>query len=75
LNKKSENWLLFLADCTHLYLFATMLYPCHHLTTSVCSDRFLPDKAIDLIDEAGSRVRLQHAQVKIQVIAFKHLVA
>ena len=25
------------------------------------SDRFLPDKAIDLIDEAGSRVRLQHA--------------
>lgn len=28
-----------------------------------CSDRFLPDKAIDLIDEAGSRVRLRHAQV------------
>jgi ATP-dependent Clp protease ATP-binding subunit ClpC len=25
------------------------------------SDRFLPDKAIDLIDEAGSRVRLAHA--------------
>ena len=29
------------------------------------SDRFLPDKAIDLIDEAGSRVRLRHAQVCI----------
>ncbi|GJM87693.1 hypothetical protein PR202_ga03671 [Eleusine coracana subsp. coracana] len=29
----------------------------------ISSDRFLPDKAIDLIDEAGSRVRLQHAQV------------
>jgi len=27
------------------------------------SDRFLPDKAIDLIDEAGSRVRLEHAQL------------
>merc|ERR1712003_2398 len=27
------------------------------------SDRFLPDKAIDLIDEAGSRVRLKHAQL------------
>lgn len=27
------------------------------------SDRFLPDKAIDLIDEAGSRVRLQHAAI------------
>lgn len=25
------------------------------------SDRFLPDKAIDLIDEAGSRVRLRNA--------------
>merc|ERR1711959_123803 len=25
------------------------------------SDRFLPDKAIDLIDEAGSRVKLKHA--------------
>lgn len=30
---------------------------------SVCSDRFLPDKAIDLIDEAGSKVRLKHAQL------------
>ncbi|KAJ9567861.1 hypothetical protein OSB04_003827 [Centaurea solstitialis] len=27
------------------------------------NDRFLPDKAIDLIDEAGSRVRLRHAQL------------
>jgi ATP-dependent Clp protease ATP-binding subunit ClpC len=27
------------------------------------SDRFLPDKAIDLIDEAGSRVRLRQAQL------------
>jgi ATP-dependent Clp protease ATP-binding subunit ClpC len=26
------------------------------------SDRFLPDKAIDLIDEAGSRVRLRNSQ-------------
>ncbi|HEY9643970.1 MAG TPA: ATP-dependent Clp protease ATP-binding subunit [Coleofasciculaceae cyanobacterium] len=26
------------------------------------SDRFLPDKAIDLIDEAGSRVRIRHAK-------------
>jgi hypothetical protein len=27
------------------------------------SDRFLPDKAIDLVDEAGSRVHLHHALV------------
>ncbi|KAG4398260.1 hypothetical protein AAZX31_08G008500 [Glycine max] len=33
------------------------------LSHQYISDRFLPDKAIDLIDEAGSRVRLQHAQL------------
>ena len=27
------------------------------------ADRFLPDKAIDLIDEAGSRVRLMNSQL------------
>ncbi|MGJ3250087.1 MAG: ATP-dependent Clp protease ATP-binding subunit [Elainellaceae cyanobacterium] len=30
------------------------------LSDRYISDRFLPDKAIDLIDEAGSRVRLRH---------------
>ncbi|KAI7727618.1 hypothetical protein M8C21_021189, partial [Ambrosia artemisiifolia] len=34
------------------------------LSYQYISDRFLPDKAIDLIDEAGSRVRLRHAQNK-----------
>eukprot|EP00850_Spirogloea_muscicola_P003612 SM000014S00400 [mRNA] locus=s14:1172252:1178828:- [translate_table: standard] len=33
------------------------------LSYQYISDRFLPDKAIDLIDEAGSRVRLQHGQL------------
>ncbi|KAG8475906.1 hypothetical protein CXB51_032705 [Gossypium anomalum] len=33
------------------------------LSFQYINDRFLPDKAIDLIDEAGSRVRLHHAQV------------
>ena len=28
------------------------------------TDRFLPDKAIDLIDEAGSRIHLRHSMVK-----------
>ncbi|KAK5787096.1 hypothetical protein PVK06_041747 [Gossypium arboreum] len=31
--------------------------------TCFLNDRFPPDKAIDLIDEAGSRVRLRHAQL------------
>jgi len=33
------------------------------LSSQYISDRFLPDKAIDLVDEAGSRVRLRHAQL------------
>lgn len=32
------------------------------LSDRYISDRYLPDKAIDLIDEAGSRVRLRHTQ-------------
>lgn len=34
-----------------------------HLSYQYISDRFLPDKAIDLVDEAGSRVRLRDAQL------------
>ncbi len=34
-----------------------------HLGDRYISDRFLPDKAIDLIDEAGSRVRLIHSKL------------
>ncbi|KAM0821795.1 hypothetical protein ACQ4PT_071942 [Festuca glaucescens] len=33
------------------------------LSYQYISDRFLPDKAIDLIDEAGSLVRLRHAKL------------
>jgi ATP-dependent Clp protease ATP-binding subunit ClpC len=32
------------------------------LSERYISDRFLPDKAIDLIDEAGSRIHLRHSQ-------------
>ncbi|MCU0537670.1 MAG: ATP-dependent Clp protease ATP-binding subunit [Hydrococcus sp. Prado102] len=34
------------------------------LSDRYISDRFLPDKAIDLIDEAGSRVHLRHSSKK-----------
>ncbi|MDY6784726.1 MAG: ATP-dependent Clp protease ATP-binding subunit [Cyanobacteriota bacterium] len=34
------------------------------LSDRYISDRFLPDKAIDLIDEAGSRVHLQHSNAR-----------
>ncbi|KAK5777249.1 hypothetical protein PVK06_045216 [Gossypium arboreum] len=48
--------ILFSSSICVAILFLTLI--------SVCfSDRFLPDKAIDLIDEAGSRVRRHHAQL------------
>ncbi|MBD1937269.1 ATP-dependent Clp protease ATP-binding subunit [Microcoleus sp. FACHB-68] len=41
------------------------------LSDRYISDRFLPDKAIDLIDEAGSRVHLMNAQVSPAMKALK----
>jgi ATP-dependent Clp protease ATP-binding subunit ClpC len=35
------------------------------LSDRYISDRFLPDKAIDLMDEAGSRVRLRNSMVSV----------
>lgn len=37
-----------------------------HLSHRYIADRFLPDKAIDLIDEAGSRVRIQAYRARQQ---------
>ncbi|MDO8491449.1 MAG: Clp protease N-terminal domain-containing protein, partial [Dehalococcoidia bacterium] len=37
-------------------------------------DRFLPDKAIDLVDEASSRVRIKHRSMPIPVKEARHLV-
>ncbi|MEM9271634.1 MAG: ATP-dependent Clp protease ATP-binding subunit [Cyanobacteria bacterium P01_F01_bin.143] len=36
------------------------------LSDRYISDRYLPDKAIDLIDEAGSRVHLRHSQQALE---------
>ena len=41
------------------------------LSDRYISDRFLPDKAIDLIDEAGSRVRFRNSQQPPQMKALK----
>ena len=38
-----------------------------HLASRFISDRFLPDKAIDLIDEAASRVRINRSTMPISV--------
>ncbi|MGA0074364.1 MAG: ATP-dependent Clp protease ATP-binding subunit [Flavobacteriaceae bacterium] len=41
---------------------------CVQLTTRYMSDRFLPDKAIDALDEAGSRVHINNMHVPKEVI-------
>lgn len=49
----------------------TALSAAAKLSDRYISDRFLPDKAIDLIDEAGSRVRLRNSQQPVEVKELK----
>jgi len=42
-----------------------------HLSSRYISDRFLPDKAIDLIDEAGARIKLQNHSVPEEIVNIK----
>lgn len=44
---------------------------CVKLTNRYLSDRFLPDKAIDALDEAGSRVHITNIQVPKQILALE----
>jgi ATP-dependent Clp protease ATP-binding subunit ClpC len=44
------------------------LKACVDLSSRYISDRFLPDKAIDALDEAGSRVHMQNMNVPKKVI-------
>ena len=41
---------------------------CVKLTSRYVSDRFLPDKAIDALDEAGSRVHITNIDVPAQIV-------
>jgi ATP-dependent Clp protease ATP-binding subunit ClpC len=44
------------------------LSACVDLTNRYMSDRFLPDKAIDALDEAGSRVHINNMSVPKEVV-------
>ena len=41
---------------------------CVHLTNRYISDRYLPDKAIDALDEAGARVHISNIHVPAEII-------
>ncbi|MBQ5975360.1 MAG: ATP-dependent Clp protease ATP-binding subunit [Bacteroidales bacterium] len=51
------------------------LNACIALTERYVSDRLLPDKAIDALDEAGSRVRIAHVEVPDDIIALENEIA
>ena len=48
------------------------LKACVSLTERYISDRLLPDKAIDALDEAGARVRLAHIDVPSDLLEMEH---
>ena len=45
---------------------------CVSLTTRYISDRYLPDKAIDALDEAGSRVHISNIHVPAEIIQIEN---
>jgi len=44
------------------------LMACVRLTDRYVTDRFMPDKAIDALDETGSRVHLSNAQIPPEIV-------
>jgi ATP-dependent Clp protease ATP-binding subunit ClpC len=51
----------------HLKISDEALSAATNLASRYIPDRFLPDKAIDLIDEAASRVRIRHSTIPISL--------
>ena len=51
------------------------LKACVTLTERYVSDRLLPDKAIDALDEAGARVRIAHVEVPSDILLLEKEIA
>ncbi|MFQ5860429.1 MAG: ATP-dependent Clp protease ATP-binding subunit [Dehalococcoidia bacterium] len=51
----------------HVTISDEALHAAAHLAARFIPDRFLPDKAIDLMDEAASRVRLTRSSIPLSV--------
>ncbi len=54
-------------DHHHVSYTQEAIKACVKLTERYVTDRFFPDKAIDALDEVGSRVHLQHAEVPQEI--------
>lgn len=55
-------------DHHHVNYTDDAINACVKLTERYVTDRSFPDKAIDALDEVGSRVHLQHAEVPLEII-------
>ena len=55
-------------DHHHVIYTDEALKACVDLTGRYITDRYFPDKAIDALDEVGSRVHLQHDEVPQEII-------
>lgn len=55
-------------DYHHVSYTDEALKACVELTTRYMAERQLPDKAIDALDEVGSRIHLQHAEVPSEIV-------
>ncbi len=47
---------------------------CVYLTNRYITDRFLPDKAIDALDEAGSRVHITNMDIPQEIVELEHAI-
>lgn len=56
----------------HVNFTPEALKACVTLTSRYITDRFLPDKAIDALDEAGSRVHLTNIHVPKNILEFEN---
>ena len=55
-------------DHHHVKYTDDAITACVRLTERYVTDRYFPDKAIDALDEVGSRVHLQHAEVPPAIV-------
>lgn len=55
-------------DHHHVYYTKEAIEACVRLSDRYITDRFLPDKAIDIMDEAGARVHINNIQVPDEIL-------
>ena len=61
-------------DHHHVNYTSEALAACVKLSDRYISDRFLPDKAIDVMDEAGARVHINNIHVPEDIVKFEEAI-